>query len=338
MNHARISFLCLSVFLCLSCSTPAKKNDAESVTSPIKDKSGQQLPTFSGDSAWHYAESQTLFGPRTPNSSAQKACKKYLVTTLKQFGVKVIEQAFTVKGWDGKDLHGTNIIASLYPEKKERILLCAHWDSRPWADQDPNPANHKKPLLGANDGASGVAVLMEIARIMGKKGLSQAPSVGIDLVLFDVEDYGTPTWFDGVKDESSWCLGSQHWSKEASKNGYKARYGILLDMVGDQKPAFYWESFSFESAPTVVTKVWSVASSLGYSTLFIPREGGSITDDHLPIQQLAGIPCIDIIDFDPARPTGFPVSWHTLSDTMDNLDPGTLKAVGETLVKVAYSE
>lgn len=298
----------------------------------------QQLPSFSGDSAWRFAEAQTLFGPRTPNSLAHKACKNFLVATLKRFGTTVTEQSFTVRAWDGKDLQATNIIASLYPEKKERILLCAHWDSRPWADHDRNPANHKKPLLGANDGASGVAVLMEFARIMGIKDLAQEPTVGIDLVLFDVEDYGTPTWFEGEKLESSWCLGSQYWSKQASKNGYQARYGILLDMVGDQKPTFYWESYSLANAPTVVGKVWTTAASLGHSNLFISREGGYITDDHLPINQLAGIPCIDIIDFDPSRPTGFPVYWHTLGDTMDNLDPVTLKAVGETLVKVIYSE
>lgn len=338
MNHSRTTFLFLFVFMCLSCSTPAKKNATESVISTDETGSKQQFPAFSGDSAWHFAKEQTVNGPRIPNSAAHEACKKYMVNSLKRFGVKVTQQSFTVKGWDGKELHGTNIIASILPEKKERILLCAHWDSRPWADHDPNPANHKKPLLGANDGASGVAVLMEIARVMGDTKWAHDSSVGVDLVLFDLEDYGTPEWFEGEKNESSWCLGSQYWSKDASKNSYKARFGILLDMVGDRNPTFYWESFSLANAPTAVSKVWAAAYSLGHGNLFVSREGGSITDDHLPVQQLAGIPCIDIIDFDPARSTGFPAHWHTLGDTMDNLDPGTLKAVGETLVKVICTE
>ncbi len=338
MNHVRITLSCLSFFLCLSCSSPAKQASTTMESTQTESQPKQQFPQFSGDSAWHYAEAQTLFGPRTPNSAAHKACKAYLVATLKRFGASVTEQSFTVRAWDGNDLKATNIIASLFPEKQERIMLCAHWDSRPWADQDPNPGNHKKPVLGANDGASGVGVLMEIARILGNKDLTAFPSVGIDLVLFDVEDYGTPTWFEGEKREDSWCLGSQYWSKQASGSGYKARYSILLDMVGDQKPTFHWESYSLANAPSVVSKVWNAASSLGYGNLFLSREGGYITDDHLPVNQLAKIPCIDIIDFNPAKPTGFPSYWHTLGDTMDKLDPSTLKAVGETLIKVAFSE
>lgn len=338
MNHLRISFSFLSFFLCLSCSSPAKQQSSTIENTGTESLPKQQLPLFSGDSAWHFAEAQTLFGPRIPNSAAHKACRGYLVATLKRFGATVTEQSFTVRAWDGNDLHATNIIASLFPEIEERILLCAHWDSRPWADHDPNPANHKKPVLGANDGASGVAVLMEIARILGTNKLTDVPAVGIDLVLFDVEDYGTPSWFEGEKREDSWCLGSQYWSKEALKKGYKARYGILLDMVGDQKPSFFWESYSLEQAPMVVNKVWNAATALGYGNLFLSREGGYITDDHLPVNQVAKIPCIDIIDFNPARPSGFPSYWHTVGDTMDNLYSGTLKAVGETLIKVAFSE
>lgn len=337
MNHARITLICLSVFLCLACTSPAKKQSTTMESESTKSVP-QQLPPFSGDSAWLYAKAQTVYGPRIPNSAAHNACKNYLVATLKRFGATVSEQSFTVRAWDGKELYATNIIASLFPERKERVMLCAHWDSRPWADQDPNPTNHKKPILGANDGASGVGVLMEIARILGNKQLTTRPSVGIDLVLFDVEDYGTPSWFEGEKREDSWCLGSQYWSRQASASGYKARFGILLDMVGDEKATFYWESYSLGNAPLVVNKVWNAATSLGYGNLFLSREGGFITDDHLPVIQLAGIRCIDIIDFDPTRPTGFPAYWHTMGDTMENLSATTLKAVGETLIKVVYSE
>lgn len=338
MNHARSSLCLMAFLLCMSCTSPAKKQSATTFEAQAQQVSMRKQPSFSGDSALRFAQAQTSFGPRTPNSAAHEACKSFLLASLKRFGVLVTEQTFTVRAWDGNDLHATNIIASIFPEKKERILLCAHWDSRPWADQDPDPANHRKPVTGANDGASGVGVLLEIARILGGLSETEAPAVGIDLVLFDVEDYGHPTWFEGEKREDSWCLGSQHWSRAVSGSRYRARYGILVDMVGDHNPTFYMESYSLKFAPSVVSNVWNKARSLGYGNLFLLKEGGYITDDHLPVNQIAGIPCINIVDFDPDRPTGFPKYWHTMQDTNDNLYAGTLRAVGETLIHVIFAE
>lgn len=295
-------------------------------------------PVFSGDSAWQFVKQQTLFGPRVPNTAAHKACKEYLIKTLTSFGATVTAQNATLTAFDGTKLDATNIIAAFFPEKSNRILLCAHWDSRPWADYDPDPANHKQPVMGANDGASGVGVLLEIARLLGQVNNGEQPNVGIDIVLFDAEDYGTPTWYEGRPVEDSWGLGSQYWAKQAKASGYKANYGILLDMVGDANPLFLWEHYSLQYAQSVVGKVWSAAASLGYNNLFQPRRGGAVTDDHLFVYQLAGIPCIDIIDYDPTRMNGFVDYWHTLYDTLDKIDPRTLQVVGTTLVNVLFSE
>lgn len=331
MPVSRILILSVCFLSLYACQTPAKKV----VESPPTPPAG---PLFSGDSAWHFVKQQTLFGPRVPNTTAHTACKEYLLATLNAFGATVTRQDATLMAFDGTPLKATNIIASYYPEKTSRVLLCAHWDSRPWADYDPDPANHKRPVMGANDGASGVGVLLEIARVLGQVSADQQPNVGIDIVLFDAEDYGTPTWYEGVHTENSWGLGSQHWAKQAKAAGYMAKYGILLDMVGDSNPLFLWEHYSLQHAQSVVGKVWSMAGSLGYNHLFQPRRGGAVTDDHLFVYRLSGIPCINIIDYDPTRMHGFVDYWHTLYDTLDKIDPKTLEAVGSTVLKVILSE
>ena len=305
---------------------------------PVNKTSISEIPVFSADSAWHFTEAQTLFGPRVPNSSAHEACQAYLVKELKRTGAIVIEQNADLKAFDNTILKSTNIIASFYPEKTSRILLCAHWDSRPWADQDSDPSNHKKPVLGANDGASGVGVLLEIARIIGQDSLQNKPAVGVDIILFDAEDYGYPTFHEGPENEESWCLGSHYWAKNLHTPGYKAKYGILLDMVGGRAPTFYYESYSLKYAPDVTRKVWSLAADIGHGNMFLPSLGGAVTDDHVSVCELAKIPCIDIIDYDPGNPNSFNETWHTIYDTMDNIDPITLKAVGETILQVLYSE
>lgn len=331
MSFFRLLIQACCFFCFVSCQTTAKKT-VEPLT-PV-----QGIPSFSGDSAWYYVKQQTLFGPRVPNTTAHQACKNYLVHTLKVFGAQVETQDVTLTAFDGTPLASTNIIASFFTDKTRRILLCAHWDSRPWADNDPDPSNHQKPVMGANDGASGVGVLLEVARLLGQTSINQPPAVGIDIVLFDAEDYGTPTWYEGRHTDDSWGLGSQYWASEAKKNGYSAKYGILLDMVGDANPQFLWEYFSLQFAPSVLGKVWSTAASLGYAHLFQPKRGGAVTDDHLYVNQLAGIPCIDIIDYDPSRRNGFVDYWHTVYDNLDKIDRRTLQAVGTTLVTLIYSE
>lgn len=296
------------------------------------------VPNFNMDSAWHYVEAQTLFGPRVPNTDAHKKCKDYLAAEMKRFGAGVVIQNAQLKAFDGTILDSYNIISSFYPERTNRILLCAHWDSRPWSDQDPDDRNWKKPVLGANDGASGVGVLMELARVIGldiNKGISKL-NYGIDIIFFDSEDYGTPEFYKGEKKQDTWCLGSQYWANNKHTENYQAKYGILLDMVGDPAAYFAWEYFSMQYAQSVLNKVWSKAESLGFGKYFKSERGGAVDDDHLYINKIAKIPCIDIIDYNVNSGTGFVPYWHTQSDDMSNIDRNTLNAVGKTLLHVLY--
>jgi len=292
------------------------------------------VPLFSSDSAYHYIQQQVDFGPRVPNTDAQLACANYLSTKLKSFGAEVIEQKTNVKAFDGTILRAINIIGSFNPKAQTRILLFSHWDSRPWADHDPKTENRKQPVMGTNDGASGVGVLLEMARQFGQN----LPNVGVDIIFFDAEDYGAPDSFKGENAEESWCLGTQYWAKNPHVSGYRAKYGILLDMVGAPQATFYKEQISEYYAANVVEKVWSQAKSLGFGNYFTDQKGGAVTDDHVYVNKLIGIPSIDIIQYDPKTESGFGSYWHTINDTMDNIDKNTLQAVGTTLMHVVYNE
>ena len=212
-------------------------------------------------------------------------------------------------------------------------MLCAHWDSRPYADQDDEKYHHT-PIDGANDGASGVGVLLEIARQIQL----QAPAVGIDIVFFDAEDYGIPDFYKGPYKPDTWCLGSQYWGRIPHISDYKARFGILLDMVGAKGAAFYYEGFSARTANNVMKKIWNTAERLGYGQYFIKQEGGEVTDDHVYVNRFRGIPCVDIIHYDIQGNTGFNPTWHTTDDTIENIDKATLQAVGQTVMEVIYNE
>ena len=259
-----------------------------------------------------------------------------VVTTAEKFrsyGMEVTEQRATLMGFDDTPLQGNNIIARYQPQLSNRILLCAHWDSRPWADNDPDPANHTKPVMAANDGASGVAVMLEVARVLCAD-TCRLP-IGIDFVCFDAEDWGT----EDVSE--SWALGAQYWSEtfKQQPSAAKPRYGILLDMVGGFGARFYQERLSLHYAPQVVERVWKSASIAGYSSFFPQEKGGGITDDHGPVNEVAGIPCIDIIPYYPdCMESSFGPTWHTINDDMQHIDRGTLKAVGQTLIQVLYTE
>ncbi len=287
---------------------------------------------FSADSAYRYIAEQVAFGPRTPGSQAHRDCGDYLTRKMQSFGAEVSEQRADIRTWDGKTYQMRNIIASFQPEQSQRVLLFAHWDCRPWSDTEQERSQQFKPVLGANDGASGVAVLMETARQLGQ--LAHLP-MGIDIIFFDLEDYGVPDWEKDVQD--SWCLGSQYWAQHPHKAGYSANYGILLDMVGTRGACFMWEYFSKRYAPHVLYQVWNKAQDFGYGRFFVQSDGGVLTDDHLYVNRLAGIPCIDIIDFDNDR-GGFFDGWHSQRDDMRNIDQATLQAVGETLLSVLLSE
>ena len=297
-------------------------------------------PSFNADSAYAFTKAQCDFGPRDMNSRGHDLCGEWIVSKFKEYGCKVTTQTATLAGYDGTKLSSRNIMASINPEATTRILLCAHWDSRPWADNDPDSANWRKPILAANDAASGVAVMLELARIIGKSKDEKAfnKQLGIDFVCFDAEDWGTPQWADVADNADSWALGAQYWSKNLPQ-GYEARYGILLDMVGGIGAKFYREGMSMQYAPEIVKKVWRAAREVGFGSYFPKEDGGVITDDHVPVNQFAKIPTIDIIPYyADCQQSSFGPTWHTLADNMENIDKNTLKAVGQTLVQVIYKE
>ena len=293
-------------------------------------------PAFIADSAYRFCEQQCAFGPRIMNSEAHERCAQWIADKFRQYGMDVTLQQASLKGYDGTQLKSTNIIAAYKPQQKERILLCAHWDSRPWADNDPDEANHRRPVMAANDGASGVAVMLEIARLLATDTLG----IGVDFICFDAEDWGTPQWAESQQgDADTWALGAQYWASNLHREGYTARYGILLDMVGGQGTRFFQEGVSMTYAPDVVKRVWNAAETIGYGSFFPKSEGGMITDDHLPVNERAKIPCIDIIPYYPDCPSSsFGPTWHTVSDDMQHIDKGTLQAVGQTIIQVLFSE
>lgn len=292
-----------------------------------------EVPAFNPDSAYVYTEKQLKFGYRIPNTKAHKETAAFLGGELARHGADTVMQRGVVKAYDGTELEIINVIGSFSPEKERRVLLFAHWDSRPYADNDPDKANHRKPIAGTDDGAASVAVLLEIARQIGAK----SPDIGVDIIFFDAEDYGAPYFYEGDHDDDTWALGTQYWCARPHKPGYKAEYGILLDMVSGTGSRFYEEQVSMHYAPNVVKKIWDEAHRLGYGEYFPKEKGGAITDDHLYVNRM-GIPSVDIIAYDQSSGTGFPPYWHTLKDDMRNIDRNTMKAVGETVLSVIYNE
>ena len=288
-------------------------------------------PVFNADSAYDFVNKQVSFGPRVPNTSPHVKCGDYLINSFKKYGAKVTVQSFEAKAYDGKSLMLRNIIASYNPDAGKRIILAAHWDTRPFADHDPDKSYYNKPIDGANDGGSGVGILIEVARAMN--GFKSRPGVGVDLILFDGEDHGAPEEYDGTHTDT-WCLGSQYWAKNPHSNAY---YGILLDMVGAKDASFAMEGLSRQYAGSIVQNVWQTGNMLGYSRYFIYKETRPITDDHAYINENAKIPMIDIIEFKEGD-NYFGSYWHTHNDNMSIIDKNTLKAVGQTLLEVVYNE
>ena len=297
-----------------------------------KSKVRIEVPNFNSDSAYFFVERQVSFGPRVISSKAWDKCSKYLTNKLESYGAKVIVQQAPITTYDQKKHTLRNIIGSYSPEKNNRIALFAHWDSRHVADYDT--INTSKPILGANDGGSGVGVLLEIARNINLKN----PKIGVDIIFFDAEDYGQPENSKFPTMNDSWCLGSQYWSKNPHKQNYFAKYGILLDMVGGKDAEFWQEGISSYYASNIIKKVWDIAHNIGYSNFFIYKKSPQIMDDHYYVNTITGIPTIDIIEYDPFSKTNFNKHWHTHADNMNNVDRETLKAVGQTVMSVVYSE
>lgn len=294
-----------------------------------------QIPEFCADSAYSYIKVQTDFGPRVPNTDAHSDCAAWLTKKLNELGAQTLVQRFETVTFDKTKLKCYNIIGSYNPDSPTRVIICSHWDSRPWADNDPDPANWMKPVDAANDGASGVGVILEIARQMQK----QAPAIGVDCIFLDAEDWGPGDSYQGLHLETYWGLGTQYWAKNPHKQNYKARYAILLDMVGGKGAKFCREMYSVRYGKQIVDKVWGAAGKLGYGSIFTPVDGGYVTDDHYFINTLAKIPAIDIVPYLPnCRESSFGPTWHTAHDNIENIDKNVLEAVGKTLMEVIYNE
>jgi hypothetical protein len=323
------SVLMLLAAMMTACKSGKAANDAAQQDSV-------SVPSFSADSAMSYLLKQCDFGARVLGTKAHDDCAQYIASAFKSQGCEVSFQEAEFTFYNGSKYKGCNIIASTNPDAKLRIMLCAHWDSRPWADADPDESNHKKPVMAANDGASGVAVLIELARQLK----NQKANIGVDFVCFDAEDAGVPDWDENYAgttedEESTWCLGSQYWANNPHRTDIE--FAVLLDMVGGQGATFYKEQFSSYYAPAVVERVWAAAREAGYSSSFPDEEGGGITDDHLPLNRIAQIPAIDIISYYPNQRPGFCPTWHTVNDTPENIDPNSLKVVGQTLLQLIYT-
>ena len=334
----RLTLLAAAATLLTAC--PSEK-PAETAAPPAAKT--LKVPAFNADSAYAYTARQVAFGPRVPNSKAHVACGNYLVAKLKSFGLRVQEQPFQAMTFDGTQISARNIIAQYQPTAARRVAIFAHWDTRPFADADKKHKN--APMDGASDGASAVATALEIARQLSLQPDSLAPNVGVDIMLMDAEDWGHEDGTqDDIKDQlsetngnSSWCLGSQYWAKHVLPAGYKAEYGILLDMVGAKDGHFTREGTSLQNARSVVDKIWNTAAKIGYSDYFLFKDTPPILDDHVYTAR-GGVPTVDIYDHPAFGEEYFPPYHHTTADNMSIIDRKTLKAVGQTVLQVIYQE
>lgn len=334
MNKKIFLYLTIaSTLIFFSCQPERKYTDNQNnsnntnTTQTVTEKPRVIPPDFNSDSAYSYILKQAELGPRIPGSNAHKKAVNWFENFFKKTGADVKVMGGNTTTFDGKSWRIDNVIASYNLQAKNRILLSAHYDSRPFSDKDSDPANYNKPCPGVNDGASGVGVLMEVARQISIK----QPGVGIDIVLFDLEDYGDS---GGI---NSWALGSQDWAKNPHKPGYKAKYGILLDMVGAKNATFPKEGLSVFHANDVVNKIWNTAEKIGYGNYFLQEESAEMTDDHTAINKIAGIPCVDILHYNHITNQFFEYH-HTTKDDINTIDKNTLKAVGQTLLEVIYNE
>ncbi len=290
-------------------------------------------PAFCADSAYAYIEKQMSFGPRVPNSKGHNDCAVWLIQKLRSFGAEVELQRGQMPDYRGNMQQIYNIIAHFTPSSSPRILLGAHYDTRPWCDEEENYSDRYYNVPGANDGASGVGVLLEVARQIGLRVADSTLTTPIDIIFFDVEDMGSPRFYTGQEREDTWCLGSQLWATNyVQRSNPQYRFGIVLDMVGAPDASFPREMYSTQYAGNYQQQIWSAAQKLGYGSMFNNQQSYPITDDHYYVNYIAGIPCVDIIHYDIRNATGFPHWWHTRNDNMDNISKSTLQAVGEVVM------
>ena len=321
-----LAALCLTACGSGSAGRASTSSDADSRTTVV-------AADFDADSAYAYVARQVAFGPRVPGMEGHAACGGWIASELKRHGADTVTvQRATVTRHDGTPLQISNIMGRFNPEAPVRVLLAAHWDTRPWADAEADPALHGRPIPGANDGGSGVGVLLEVARQMGLK----RPEIGVDLLMVDAEDSGV----SGEEPDggSSWCLGTQYWAEHHPYTpGAMPRYAVVLDMVGGTGARFHRETVSVQAAPWLVDKVWAMAAAIGHGATFVNEPGAPLVDDHVFINR-AGIPAIDIVESRNDATGSFPPTWHTMADDMPAIDRRPLKAAGQTVTTLIYNE
>jgi len=338
-NSSSTLSLCLTgivlcILLVIGCrsdsSSHSSGNDQELATTPVS------IPSFNRDSAYAFVAAQLEFGPRNPGSPGIEACRDWIVDKLEGYGAEVIRQKFKAEIHDGSVFPSENLIGQFNPENRNRIVFAAHYDTRAIAEEDPDPAKRDQPIPGADDGGSGVGVLLEIARLLHEQKID----LGVDIIFFDVEDQGTRN-SDADPDNTSWCIGSQYWSKNLHRSNYKPRFGILLDMVGSRNAFFNKENVAnlyphYKEVHTLYNKVWNLAAAMGKGRYFQNRTIGGIIDDHYFVNSIAGIPMIDIINKAPGNEQTFGAHWHTHGDDISVIDKNTLAAVGQVVTAVVY--
>ncbi len=324
----QINFLWIFLVLLLvtGCREPSPTNQSSAAVAiqPVK------VPSFSQDSAFAHIEKQLSFGIRVPGTPSHIACKDWMVAKFKSYGADVIEQDFMANIYNGEKWPSTNVIAQFNKDKKKRVILSAHWDSRFIAEMDQDKKKRDEPIPGADDGGSGTGVLIEIARLLQENPID----LGVDLILWDAEDQGDPS--GAVK--NSWCLGSQYWSRKKHKKNYRAKWGINLDMVGAKNPRFGQDDDSRYYAGQLLDKVWTMAQNMGYSDMFVNENTGRLTDDHIYVNRLGQVPMIDIINQPKGSKTSFMGCWHTHCDDISNIDKRSLKVVGQVVTAAIYKE
>lgn len=326
---AKLSAAALLAAVICSCGGSTKPSESQKPST----ETAVVLGAFNKDSAYQYIADQVNFGPRIPGTEAHEKCAAYLVGKLRNFGADtVIEQKTTVTAYNGDQLPINNIFARFNRDAINRVLLVAHWDTRPWANRENNDEKRRMPVPGANDGGSGVGVILELARNFSLK----SPDCGVDILFTDAEDYGDSRAFTTT--DNTWCLGTQYWVDNLPYSHVnRPAYGILLDMVGGRGARFHRELMSHEKAKAATVKVWAEAQNLGLGDIFVNKVGGAVVDDHIFLTE-AGIPTTDIIEHMNDITGNFPAYWHTLDDNMQQISKHTLDAVGKTVLNVIYKE
>lgn len=335
MKLKRIAATLAAAVALMACSAGSGAGTAQA--DARRERAANAADSFCADTAYALVVAQTAMGPRTPGSEGNARCAEWMAARLRSAGADTVEmQRGTMRRWDGLTIPVCNVLASFNSGADKRVLLVAHYDTRPWADMEPDRERRMQPIPGANDGASGVAVVLEIARCIGRT----APGVGVDVLLADAEDSGYSEEIEpGLNPgNDTWCLGTQMWAERAPyASGVKPAYAILLDMVGGAGAQFHREQFSDAAASRVVDRIWAEAAALGYGDTFVDSRGGAVVDDHVYVNR-AGIPAVDIIEnMNPATGT-FPPTWHTHADNASNIDRTTLERAGKTVLSLIYKE